>query len=170
MIKVKSTIQVPTSSVEYDEYLPATVRWMTPERATPYYYRLCGENEELIEVGVDPTTYGICRLAVVGISHLDPRLRLPSIGHLAPGLPTLEPHSSWKEPPAYHDVQAEIRTGFQSPNLIVMIGSELDGSSGLVYDAGPAKFAVASDGSLVGIWISLPPNDHASRLNMIAAD
>ena len=168
MIRVQSTVEVPASAIEFDEYIPAIVRWSTAARSTPFYYRLCGESGELIEVGLDAETLAICKLGVISISVLDVYTgSFRSVGALR-GLPTFERDPSWADPPDYTDVNLPIRVSFRVPDLWIffMLGNLQEVNT--IIEAGPVKFAIDSSSCLIGASIELPTGDHYARLRTIA--
>ncbi len=168
MIRIRSTVGVPESSIEFDEYIPAIVRWSTAARSTPFYYRLCGESGELIEVGLDSETLAICKLGVIAISVLDVYTEPFRCAGVRRGLPTFERDPSWADPPDYADVSVPIRVSFRAPALWIFFMAEDLQEVKTILDAGPVKFAIDSSSCLVGASIELPRGDHYARLRTIA--
>ncbi|MCP3994448.1 MAG: hypothetical protein GY722_05200 [bacterium] len=167
MIEISSTVALPKSFVEFDEYIPAVVRWSTPGRSAPFYYRICGAGGQLVEVGLDPDTLSICKLGVIIISAFDVGVELFRGDVACRGLPTVERDPSWVEPLDYTDVNLPIRVSFLAPSLYVSFVEGGNQDVHAVLDAGPVKFAVNSARSLVGVSVELPEGDHYVRLREI---
>ncbi len=168
MIKICSTVELPESSIEFDEYIAVIVHWSTLASSIPFYYRLCGENGELIEVGLDSETLAICRLGIISISQLDSSAEWFRDAAVLRGLPTFELDPSWADPLYYSDVKVPIRVSFREPDLrISFVARDLQEVSTIV-DADPVRFAIDPSSYLVGFSIQLPIGDHYHRLRTIA--
>lgn len=164
MIKLKSLIDLPQSSVEFDEYIPVTVRWVTPGRSTPFYYYLYGENGELVEVGLDCETFALCKLNIVSIASLETDVKLFHGAVSRRGLPVLEPDPSWKEPLDFTNSTLPIRFSLWESQLqMSLFGNQVEQGC-TVLDAGPARIAISPSNLLAGTSVELPPGDHLSRL------
>lgn len=164
MIRVTSTHPAPAWSLDYDDYLAVTVRWATPDSSTPYYFRLRDEERVLIELGVDPGEFSICKLNIVSIGRLGSE-EFPDVP-VKDGSPVFDPPPGWEEPPARIDVRGPVGVSYWAPYLtVVRAGAE---NALIAYDAGGARFAVDRDGELVAMTVPLPDGPHEDRLRGIA--
>ena len=161
-MRIISAIATPDCTLDFDEYIAATVRWATERPATPFYFRLCDDGPLMVEVGVDPRSHAICKLNVVSIGALR-AVNRPS-GDAESGLPVVEPSPHWVEPPQRTDVRTEALVGLDGSTLVVQIANSAP--VGQVLDAGGALFAVDANGGVVSIGIPLPGDaaTHHARL------
>lgn len=163
-MKFRSVIDLPESSVEFDEYIPVTVRWLTSGRSTPFYYYLYGENGELVEVGLDYETFALCKLNIVSMASLETDVKIFHGAVSRRGLPVLEPDPSWKEPLDFSNRTLPIRFSLWESQLQMSLSGNRVEQGCMVLDAGPARIAINSSNCLVGTSVELPPGDHLSRL------
>lgn len=164
IMRVISTLSTPKWTLDFDEYIAATVRWATERASTPFYFRLRDDGPLLIEIGVDPRSHAICKLNVVSIRVLRPVRRFPH--HTTSGLPVVEPSLDWVEPLQHTDIHTQALVGLDGSTLVVQITN--NEAVERVFDAGGASFAVDPNGEIASINIPLPGDARMHRARLEA--
>ena len=163
---VSGTIQLVSGTLEFDDYVPVVARWPSERSSTPFYYRVLGGQDELIEVAVDPTTLAVCKVGVVSLSEVGVGPIWSSMEPAIDGLPLLERSPDWGDPPARSDIQCNVSASLVKSTLHVQWSG---GKAGAMHriSAPPASFVVDQSNALIGLLIELPSgHDHALRLGI----
>ncbi len=153
-MKVLSVAEVPPFHSEHNPYIPFSISWDTPGRATPFYYSP-RDGDRLIEIGVDPITLAVCKLVVVNIVRLDDFAVDFAEADSEAGLPILERDVTWSEGEWYSIVEGNFRISYRDPWLNIYFSPD-NSKPAQVLVAGPVKFALDSKRNLAGIQVELP--------------